>query len=121
VEGFVDFAAPVHAESTWDLDGDIVEFAGEFEHRASIPENGDDLGWLFQQAAQEYDLGSGECRHGRVNVGDRVRALVQELTEFKGDAVRRAEILAEVAELRHICRRSDGWRSSDYDWPLLSD
>jgi hypothetical protein len=121
VEGFVDFAAPLHTEPTWDLDGDIAEFVHELEQRASDAENADDLGWLFRQATRDGDLGCVECSDGRVNVGDRVEALVRELSEFNGDAVRRAETLAEVAELRLACRRTADWRSADYDWPLLSE
>ncbi len=62
-----------------------------------------------------------ECRGGRVNVGDRVRSLVRTLADEGGDPSRRAAALAEVADLRLACRRTDGWRSSDYSWPLLSD
>jgi hypothetical protein len=123
VEGLIEFDAslPV-SEQPWDFAADFVAGATAPASAAKSlsSKTDDDIAWLFQLASRAEDFGAVECRHGWVNVSDRVSALVQELSEFGRDPVRRAEALAEVAELRLICRRTDGWRSEDYEWPLLS-
>ena len=124
MEGLIEFDASLPAtEEAWDFAADFVQNATESAAAAGSLSSkaNDDVAWLFQLASQAEDLGAVECRHGWVNVADRVSVLVQELSEFGRDPVRHAEALAEIAELRLICRRTDGWRRSDYDWPLLSE
>jgi hypothetical protein len=117
VEGLIEFDASLPTtESGFDFAVDLAEGRTSKSSKAD-----DDVVWLFQLASQAEDLGSVECRHGWLNVADRVSALVRELSEFGRDPVRHAEALAEIADLRLICRRTDGWRCEDYDWPLLSE
>jgi hypothetical protein len=122
MEGLIEFEASLPAtEEAWDFAADFVQSVTKSAPAAeSQSSQANDVAWLFQLATQTEDFGAVECRHGWVNVSDRVSSLVEELSKSGGDPVRRTETLVEIADLRLACRRTDGWRSEDYDWPLLS-
>jgi len=122
VEGFVALDNTLDIDQTWDFNADfaVAEPLPQGRPSAVVFE---DATWLFQQAslAERADPGAIEIRGERINVADRVQGLVRELSEHGGDRDRRTTVLDSVAELRLSCVRTDAWRSSDYDWPLLSD
>jgi hypothetical protein len=124
MEGLIEFEASLPAtQEAWDFAADFVQSVTKSAPAAgslSSIANGD-VAWLFQLATLTEDVGAVECRQEWVNVSDRVSTLVQELSESGRDPVRRAETLAEIADLRVACRLTDGWRSTNYQWPLLSD
>jgi len=122
VEGFVALDNTLDIDQAWDFNADfaVAEPLPQGRPSAVVFK---DVAWLFQQAsmAEKADLGAIEIRSERIDVADRVQGLVRELSELGDDSDRRTTVLDSVAELRLSCLRSDGWQSSDYDWPLLSD
>lgn len=123
MEGFVALESALEVDQAWDFDSEFAVSEPLPSGRPSAVDAPADFAWLFRQAslAENSDLGAVENRSGWVKVGEQAWALVRELSEFGGDLERRTATLAAAAELRLVCRRTDGWRSSEYDWPLLSD
>lgn len=125
MEGLVAFESPLVAtDDSVDFAADFVESATASapkpETKSPIEQHAAEVAWLFQQASRSFDLGEVENHHFWLDVGERLSSLVNELSE-QSNPDQRAEVLNEIADLRRACRRTVSWRSTDYDWPLLTD